>query len=213
MIEKIEFIPLIELPTIKDKESQKIPEGTGLTNSKEWDKYQLQQIKKNYNEVLEPITSGVYQYEILKLSKPVLGKVIELHIADMRIDESCSFFGGFGLKIGEEIKLHPQCCGLFEEIHDWMKILNPSFDPFYLRECHPSPKFSLADRQLIITCEEEESFIPATDTQICVPIKDIRNALSELLEQLRTLSKTIDEIGNHFNEHEASKYLIWGEPH
>ena len=36
---QIEFIPLIEPATKKDKESEIIPSGTHLSNPKEWDIY------------------------------------------------------------------------------------------------------------------------------------------------------------------------------
>jgi len=211
MRENIELIPLIELPTFKDEESKITPVGSSLINSKEWDKYQLKEIKKNYDTEIEPIKSGIYQYEILKLDSSVLKKVIKLHISDLNIKESCSFFGGYGLKINNEIKLYPQCCGLFEEINDWKIILKTNFKPFYLKECHPSPKFSLVDRKLIITCEGEESFIPKTEAQIQLNHEQVKIAITNLIEQLNSLSKTIDELGLLFGEDKASKYLIWGE--
>lgn len=54
-MDQIEFIPLIEPPTRKDKESEIIPSGTYLSNTKEWDIYQKKEIDKNYLNFPEPI--------------------------------------------------------------------------------------------------------------------------------------------------------------
>jgi len=212
MKDRIELIPLIELPTFKDEGSKKTPNGSSLRNTAEWDKYQMNEIKKNYNVEIEPVSPGIYQYEILKLSKSILRKAIELHISDVEIKRSCSFFGGYGLKINSELKLYPQCCGLFEEIRDWKKILNSNFKSFYFKECHPSPKFDLVEEDLIISCKsEDELFIPKTDIEIKVNHKSIKSAINSLIKQLTSLSTIINEIGLDFNEKDASKYLIWGE--
>jgi len=60
MKDRIELIPLIELPTFKDEGSKKTPNGSSLRNTAEWDKYQMNEIKKNYNvESKEPPSKKV----------------------------------------------------------------------------------------------------------------------------------------------------------
>jgi hypothetical protein len=51
---QIEFIPLIEPATKKDKESEIIPSETRFNNPKAWDTYQKREIEKNYLN-MEPI--------------------------------------------------------------------------------------------------------------------------------------------------------------
>ncbi|MFZ9846983.1 MAG: hypothetical protein ACO3EE_02380, partial [Flavobacteriales bacterium] len=58
----VELIPVIELPTIKDSESENFPSGSALSNTFEWDKFQEKEIRKNYNNIGSPISPGIYQY-------------------------------------------------------------------------------------------------------------------------------------------------------
>ena len=44
---EIRFIPLVEPPTLKNKDSKIKPEGYPFNNEKEWDVYQKQEIDKN----------------------------------------------------------------------------------------------------------------------------------------------------------------------
>ena len=140
-------------------------------------------------------------------------KLIELHIDDTQIEKSCSFFGGYALVINGEIKLLPQCCALFEEINDWKKILNEDFDPFWLTDCHPSPKFTLKNSDVIIECKEDMTgpFIPQTNEIIKVKHRDLQVALKKLIEVLKEFSTRIDQYSKRFNSMNISKYLIWGD--
>ena len=209
----IEFIPVLELPTKKDKESEKHPKGTSLTNTKEWDSYQEIELCKNYKDVKNPISQGVYQYRLLDLSNDDLIKVIRLHISDMDIKDSCSLFGGYVLKIDGEIVLYPQCCGLLEEINDWSKLLDDNFDSFYLMECHPSPKFTKKADRVIIDCNEDDTgpFFPPTEKQIIVDYIDIKNALIKLLDSLNDFSQRLDKLSDNFGHDKISDILIWGK--
>src|SRR5688500_1147061 len=108
----IEFIPLIELPTVKDSESKITPGGTSLDNTIEWDVYQKKELAKNYLNIPEPISPGIYQYKLFDLQIDDLERAINLHIGDTDINQSCSLFGGYAISINRHIELYPQCCGL-----------------------------------------------------------------------------------------------------
>lgn len=209
----IEFIPVLELPTKKDKESEKHPKGTSLTNTKDWNNYQETELSKNYQDIGKPISKGVFQYRLLDLSNDDLIKVIRLHISDMDIKDSCSLFGGYALKIDNEIVLYPQCCGLLEEINDWAKLLIENFDSFYLMECHPSPKFTKKADKVIIDCNEDDTgpFFPPTDKQIIVDYNDLKNALIKLMDSLKLFSQRLDELSDYFRHEKISDILIWGK--
>ena len=129
---KIELVPLIELPTFK------FPDLNEITYIDEKNRLL---IERNYSDVKHLKPFNEHQYKLSEISNCDLKKAIELNVSDLPIAESCAFFGGYGLKINNEFVLFPQCCGLLSEINDWKKILNVNFEPFYLSECHPSPKF------------------------------------------------------------------------
>lgn len=209
----IELIPVLELPTFKDSDSENSPSGSSLTNTAEWDKYQEKEIRKNYNNIGSPISPGVYQYRLFDIDTEDLLKVIKLHISDLKIDDSCSLFGGYALSINNQIALYPQCCGLLEEINYWVKILDKDFEPFYLMECHPSPRFSRVDDKVHIDCSEEnnEPFFPSTNSEIIVSYDSLKAALEKLLRDLSDFSLKIDKLSDRFDSEKISNILIWGE--
>jgi len=67
LMDKIDFIPLIELPTIKGAQNNIVPEGTSFTNTKEWDLYQENELRKNYIDIPCPIATGIYQYSLFDI--------------------------------------------------------------------------------------------------------------------------------------------------
>lgn len=213
MSQNIEFIPVLDLPTLKDIDSENYPTGSSLTNTAEWDKYQAKEIRKNYASIGSPIAPGVYQYQLFEIDTDDLIKVIKLHISDLKIDDSCSLFGGYALSINNEVVLYPQCCGLLEEINDWIKMLDKNFKPFYLKECHPSPRFSKIDENVCIDCSDEnnEPFFPTTNKKIILNYDSLKTALEKLLNDLREFSNKLDKLSHKFDCQNISNILIWGK--
>src|SRR5688572_15275232 len=176
---QIEFIPLIEPATKKDKESEVIPSGTPLTNPNEWDIYQKQELGKNYSNFPDPISKGIYQYKLFDIDIEDMERVINLHIGDTDINESISLFGGYAISKNGIIELFPQCCGLLEEIQTWKNILQEDFQDFYLRECHPSPLITKRGSEITIHCKDDnETFIPVTTKgKITLDYNEAKSAL------------------------------------
>jgi len=201
---KLELIPVIELPTFKYKDLEQVTDVKA--------KRKLL-IERNYSEVhkLKPLNE--IQYKISEISDVDLLKAIELHISDLQIKDSCAFFGGYALKVNDEIILHPQCCGLLSEIEDWKILLNEDFKPFYLKECHPSPKFCKINDEIHIECNPDEtgSFEPKTQNMIIVKHDSLMIALNELLTELKKLSERLNRIYPSENNLDVSKILIWNE--
>ena len=212
MMSEIKFIPLIELPTRKDKDSEVYPSGTSLTNSYKWDLYQKKELSKNYKNIPDPISPGIYQYKLFDIELGDLESAIKLHISDTNINDSCSFFGGYAVSINGKIELYPQCCGLLEEIKDWSKILNESFEQFYLMQCHPSPLIAKELNEIKIQCKEEngEAFFPKTKEIIFVEYELAKKALLKTLDELKEFSIKINNLSNKFGETNLSEKLIWG---
>jgi len=75
-MDKIDFIPLIELPTLKGAQSNIVPRGTSFTNTKEWDLYQENELKKNYIDIPRPIATGIYQYRLFDIKVEDLRTII-----------------------------------------------------------------------------------------------------------------------------------------
>lgn len=200
---RIELIPLVELPTYKFSDLEEITDI---------DKQNRLLIERNYSEVKNLIPFNKHQYILFEISDEDLKKVIDLHISDLKIEESCALFGGYALKVNEEYLLFPQCCGLLSEINDWKKILEPNFEPFYLMECHPSPKFKRIGDQVIIECDSTyEDFYPETQKRIKVDYESLSTAIKVVCAELQNFSKRLDKFNSVYQTESVSKKMIWEE--
>ncbi|TDO25793.1 hypothetical protein [Sediminibacterium goheungense] len=210
---KIEFIPLIELPTIKDKDNGSGPSGTSKTNTFESDLYQQKLLSKSYKRIPAPISKGVYQYCLFDIELDDLEAVIKLHISDTEINQSCSLFGGYAISVDDNIELYPQCCGLLEEIQYWKTILKSDFEDFYLLQCHPSPLISKRGTEIIIQCKDEsEAFWPLTIKEIIkLDYLKTRAALVTLIKKLERFSNKLNSLSEKFGVTNISDILIWGK--
>ncbi len=210
---KIEFIPLIEPATKKDKESESVPSGSSLNNLAEWDNYHKREINKNYSNFPNPISNGIYQYRLFEIGIEDIEKVINLHIGDTNINESISLFGGYAISQNGIIELFPQCCGLLGEIKTWKNILQEDFQDFYLTECHPSPLITKKGNEIIIYCKDDfETFMPITTKQeIILDYNEAKTALLAVLNDLTNYSTELNKISNRFETENLAEIMIWGK--
>lgn len=211
-MDQIEFIPLIEPATRKDKESKIIPNGTYLSNTKEWDIYQKKEIDKNYLNFPEPILKGNYQYKLFDISIENIERVINLHIGDTDVEDSISLFGGYAVSKNGNIELFPQCCGVLEEIQLWKKILKDDFKEFYLTEGHPSPSIKKSGNEIVIYCKDEfEAFDPFTiKEEIRLDYNETKKALVKLINELTEYSAKLNTLSDKFKTKNLSNIMIWG---
>lgn len=212
---KIEFIPLVELPTVKDKNGETHPPGTSSANTQDRDLYERKLLAKTYKNIPAPISNGVYQYRLFDIPLKDLEAAINLHISDTDIRNSCSLFGGYAISVDDNIELYPQCCGLLEEIQQWKKILNENFEAFYLVECHPSPLISKRGNKIVIQCIEDESgpFIPLTTKKIFeLNYLKTKLALIDVIEKLDEFSIKLNCLSERFGVSSIADVLIWGRP-
>ncbi|MEX1001679.1 MAG: hypothetical protein WDZ35_06150 [Crocinitomicaceae bacterium] len=211
MNDSISFIPLIELPYLKNVPNVIEPSGNFNNNKEEWEEYFKKMISFSYPNVPDPINKSVKMYRLFDLEWETISKAIQLHKGDMHLNDSCSLFGGYAIEINGDIVLYPQCCGLLEEINDLLKLKTPSFEPFYLTECHPSPKFSKVEDEVIIECSGEfESFFPKTESKIIIPYNGIVEALEKVVEELQNYSTKLDQYSSEYDVPSLSEILIWG---
>ena len=209
---QIEFIPLIEPATKKDKESEIIPSEIRFSNPNALDIYQKRVIEKNYLNFPDPILYKTYQYRLFDISLDDIERVINLHIGDTDINESISLFGGYAISKNGNIELFPQSCGLLEEIQLWKNILNDDFKEFYLTEGHPSPLITKKRNEIVIYCKDEfETFYPmTTKKEIRLDYNDARTALIKLITELTDYSVKLNSISDKFKTKNLSNIMIWG---
>lgn len=209
---QIEFIPLIEPATKKDKESQIIPGGNPFNNTSEWDVYQKRELGKSYSNFPDPISKGFYQYKLFDIGIDDMESLISLHVGDMDVNESISLFGGYAISKNGVIELYPQCCGLLEEVQLWKNILQEDFQDFYLAEGHPSPLITKRGGEIIIYCKDDvEAFVPAaTRQEIRLDYNETKTAFMSMLNDLTNYSTELNKISKKFETENIADIMIWG---
>lgn len=212
MHDTIKFVPLIELPTEKDAESLAYLTAAIEKDSAARDAFQAREIQKNYATAIKPIASGIYQYPLFSLGLEATERLIALHVADGAIQDSCSFFGGYGLLVNEKMVLYPQCCGLLEDIQDWKNLFKTDVQDFYLSNGHPAPLISRREDQLIIYCSgSEEQFIPqGTAEQLVLDYHQSKLALEKVIKELTDFGQQLDLLSAKFKVKHLADILIWG---
>lgn len=200
---KIELVPLIELPTFKFPDLEEIYDIN---------KKNRLLIERNYSEVKNLKPFNEHQYKLSEISISDLKKAIDLHISDLPIEDCCAFFGGYALKVNDDFVLFPQCCGLLSEINDWKKLLNKDFEPFYLTECHPSPKFQKVDNDIVIESDSTyEEFYPETKSRIRINYESLIFAIENVCLELTEISKKLDSFNAKYETESVARKLIWEE--
>jgi hypothetical protein len=160
-------------------------------------------------------------YKISGLSDDELAKLTKEHTEDFRIgkytrEDVSAFFGGYILRINQEDKFFPQCCGDLSDISFWEKVANGKENAYY--EGHPSPKVKIKKDLIIFdlsVSEFEEPFKPEPSTTIVEVDKGtLKNAIEKAKEELNIFSDRLLKINmaEHLEIEDIDKLLVWGNP-
>jgi len=177
-----------------------------------WDNYHNESyIKAGFKDKLKPYLSGSSFYRLSDISDDNLKKLTIDHAGELK-EQSCSFFGGFILRVDGQDKLFPQCCGLLADINFWDKI-SIGQNSYY--EGHPAPQISFQDNSItfdLTTNEFDEHFQPTPPTPIFKVdktelTKAVENAKSDLQAFGQRLQKINEELNLNINA--IDNVLIW----
>lgn len=217
---KIELIPVIEIGynnqdiTAPDKYPYwKYPEL--------WDKYNNECYKKaGFIDNLKPYLAGSSFFKISEISDSNLTKITLDHTQDLRNgnyerEDACAFFGGYVLRIDEQDKYFPQCCGELSDIHYWENLSNGKNSSY---EGHPTPQIEIQGNQIIFDFsvgEFDEHFSPTpTENIIQLDIFLLQQAVEKVKTELQIFNQRLDKI-NHdekLNIENIGGLLIWDNP-
>ncbi len=208
---KIELIPVIEIG-YNNQGVQAPDKYPYWENSEIWDDFHLECYKRaGFKDKLIPYLKGSSLYRLVDFSEDNLKKLIIDHTQDFK-EESCSLFGGYVLRIDNQDRLFPQCCGLLADINFWTKIAN-SQESYY--EGHPAPKISFNENSIIFdltTNEFDEIFQPPPPVLVFkVEKTQLRSAIEKTKEELITFAKRLKEINSkeNLNITKIDDVLIW----
>ena len=216
---KVELIPVIEIG-FEEEESyfiQPTPNNSYWLNSKKWEQYFTEKIKKNGYENYTSIKEGYPFYRINQFtSKKDLLKIIQFHLGGAKektripLNKSCALFGGYVLVIDEQIVFTPQCCSTLSDILTWQSIIKDEFKEGYIcLEGHPCPKVMSIEDTLQFTFEDKwEDFIPPAITSI-VDKQAMTHAIEKCQLELDEFGKRLNSLSEILNQKEIAELLIY----
>jgi hypothetical protein len=207
----IELIPVIEIG-YNNQEVQEPDKYPYWEHSVLWDKYHNDSyLIAGFKDRLTPYLSGSSFYRLTDISDENLKKLTVDHTQDLK-EQSCSFFGGYVLKIDGQDKLFPQCCGLLADINFWGKI-SQGQQSYY--EGHPAPQITFHDTLLIFdvtTNEFDEHFQPTPPTPIFkVDRTELIKAVEKVKDELKLFGLRLKKINEELTLgiKDIDNVLIW----
>jgi len=213
----IELIPVIEIGY--NNMGITVPESYPYWHFPEvWDAYHEECYKKaGFTDKLTPYLNGSSFYRPSTITDINLIKITSDHTQELREGkyhraQACSFFGGYVLKVDNQDKYFPQCCGLLSDIQYWDKLSN-GFDAYY--EGHPEPVVKFVRGNIIFdfTVKEfDEHFQPTPpNTILTIDMRELKNAVDSVKQELTKFQKRLEEINDteRLNIDNIGELLIW----
>lgn len=158
--------------------------------------------KAGFKSSLKPYLAGSSFYILSKITDSNLTKLVIDHTQKMRTgkygrEQTSTLFGGYVLRIDQQNKYFPQCCGNLLDVHYWEKLANGKDDFFYAG--HPQPQVKIdANRITLDFAVEEfgEHFVPTPkDVLVSFDISSLKSAI-EIVKQVFYKSKQVTTDSN-----------------
>ncbi|MES2702411.1 MAG: hypothetical protein V4649_07220 [Bacteroidota bacterium] len=216
----VELVPVIELGHY-DTGISAPKAGPFWKNSMEWDQfYTAYYAKAGFADPLPTYLPGSSFCRIEDLSDRNLQKLVKDHTKDMREgkytrEEASAFFGGYVLRLNENDKYFPQCCGDLSDIQYWQKLAYEGELTFY--QGHPVPAISITSNRIIFdfTVDEfEEGFVPPViERTIEVNQAELATAVEKVKKQLENFSNKLMAINlsESLGVSDIDNLLVWGD--
>jgi hypothetical protein len=214
----IELIPVIDIYSNQDV---KIPEkGPYWEYPELWNEYNSECLKNaGFIDEFNPYLPGSSFYRISEISEKNLIKLVIEHTKDLKNgkydrEEISSFFGGYVLRVNEQDKYFPQCCGDLSDIHYWENLAKGK-DGFYAG--HPQPEVKIDHENIMLDFsvnELDECFSPTPkDTLVLLDKTSLKKAIDLVKEELKIFDVKLEKINtnNNLNIENISNLLIWND--
>lgn len=218
---EIQLIPVLEIGY--DNQNVPIPtEYPYWKNAAVWDKYHQESFSKaGFKDELLPYLAGSSFYRLADITESNLIKLIKDHTEDLRNgkygrEQASALSGGYILRIDEQDKFFPQCCGDLSDIIFWEQIADGRENAYY--EGHPGPVVKIKDNIIIFDLfvdEYDEPFQPApSDAILQIEMDSLRKAVDHAKEELVKFSERLKAINEseQLNIADIDKLLVWDNP-
>lgn len=207
----IELIPVIEIGY--NNQGVQVPDKYPYwDNSELWDKFHLECYKRaGFKDKLIPYLQGTSFYRLTDITDDNLKKLTIDHTQELK-EKSCSFFGGYVLRVDNQDRLFPQCCGLLADINFWTRISNGQ-ESYY--EGHPAPQITFRENLItfdLTTNEFDEIFQPPPPILVFqVDKMELKMAIEKTKQELKIFAKRLEQINlnENLNITNIDEVLIW----
>ncbi|MBO0356356.1 hypothetical protein J0X19_00225 [Hymenobacter sp. BT186] len=109
------------------------------------------------------------------------------------IEEQCSFFGGYVLRIDGQNTLFPQCCGELSDIVYWKHVAKYNRGAYC--NGHPAPEVLFTTDMVLFDCRVDyEEFRPYTPLEIQVAKSALSAAYDQALLELEVFARQLEQI-------------------
>ena len=214
----VQLIPVIEIGY--NNQDVPVPDKYPFWEfPKLWDKYNSDSYKKaGFIDDLKPCLAGSSFYWLSEITDRNLTKLTIDHTQEMRDgkygrDQACAFFGGYVLRINEQDKYFPQCCGDLADLHYWENIAKGNEQALYAG--HPRPQVKIQGDRIIFDFsvgEFDEHFVPTPAEEIIeFDIPSLEKAIKTTKIELFAFEQRLNRINKDekLNIENISGLLIW----
>ncbi len=184
-----------------------------------WDEYNADSYKKaGFIDNFKPYIAGSSFYRLSEITEKNLTKLTIDHTEEMREgkyerEQASAFFGGYVLRIDEQDKYFPQCCGTLADIHYWENLAKGKESGFYAG--HPEPQVKIRGDKITFDFtvgEFDEHFSPIpTKNIIQFDIPSLRKAIQITKTELNTFEQRLNKVNEDkkLNIDDIGELLIW----
>ncbi|AHJ97178.1 hypothetical protein Hsw_1583 [Hymenobacter swuensis DY53] len=164
------------------------------------------EVNTRYQDLVEslasvvPLSPKTFLYRASDLSTESLKILSKIHIqgyldGEWTLDEQCTFFGGYILRIAGHDTLFPQCCGEPSDIIYWKNIAKYGRAVYY--HGHPYPEIYFTDDYVVFNCRDEyEEFRPAAPIEVSVPKIPLSAAYDTAVQELALVAHRLRSIAD-----------------
>ena len=187
-------------------------------NAELWNKYHEACFSKaGFEDYLPPYSPGSSFFTVKDITDNNLVKLTIDHTETIRGGEferqqASAFFGGYVLRVNEEDKFFPQCCGELSDIIYWEKLAEGK-GSYY--EGHPAPEVEIQNDYIVLNFsvkEFDEPFQPIPpDSKLIINKKALSNAVKKVQLELELFAQRLIKIGieENLNLGNIDELLIW----
>jgi len=206
---KLELIPVIELMYFNEK--VETPNGAYFEFPDEWDKAHKENFTlSGFTDEFKVCEPGMSLYRLNQISDNNLSKIIALYFEEFEEDEQITdddiqpLAGGYILKINNQNKIFPQCCGDLGDYESWEGITDPNNEYFW--NGHPTPLIKQVNENIVFDLSEMNN---QKENSLAINREDLKLALVQTKKELNDFIERINLLKSNYEIKDLGDKLVF----